>query len=180
MNKLLMVLSLIFSAGLLVAGCSNAPTDTPNVPETPDVPAENAEDSGSAANENPTDGTASTTGEVIVAETKNAADVHDETLAAVADGTYVENVNYMSPGGMDTIEITVVVENDIVTDAEIKPVVADPKSQTFIAKVNAALPDLVIGKKITELDLPEQISGSSLTSAAFAKQIEDIIAENPA
>ena len=56
---------------------------------------------------------------------------------------------------------------------------ADHTSQNYINAFNNALPDLVIGKKITEINIPHTVSGSSLTSAAFKNQLENLMSEHP-
>ncbi len=110
---------------------------------------------------------------------KSVAQKQQEVIVnAIADGTYIDNVSYISPGGKDLISITVDVENDVVTKVNIREITADETSQSYIYAVNKELQTLVVGKKITELNLPTQISGSSLTTRAFKQHITRLIAEN--
>ncbi len=114
--------------------------------------------------------------EVIAPSTKSAQEEQQEIIVqAIADGVYIDNVTYRSPGGLEKIEISVSVEGDVITAASINAIIAGPKSSKYIAGVNDALPELVIGKKITELNLPVQISGSSLTSAAFKAHVSTLV-----
>lgn len=112
----------------------------------------------------------------ITTETKNAQQKYEETLASViADGTYTENVTYAYHSGTETVDISVTVKDDVVLAASVTGINPNRISQRYIDGVNAALPDLVVGKKINQLNLPTQISGSSLTTAAFKQEIENMI-----
>lgn len=103
----------------------------------------------------------------------------NETIAlAIADGTYTDNVVYAYHSGNTTVGFTVTVENDVITTASAVPVNADPVSTSIIGNFNSALPELVVGKKISELSIPVNVAGSSLTTAAFKGYIEKIVAEN--
>ncbi len=95
---------------------------------------------------------------------------------AVADGNYDAAVSYMQPKGQDTVEIKITVANDTITDASVTAVSADPMSARYISNFNSALPGMVVGKKITEINLPHRVAGSSLTSAAFQQYVNGLIA----
>jgi hypothetical protein len=189
MKKTLVLMVFIVSLSVFVAGCSKGGTQTTDSGSQTDsgsasgmYPA-GSEDSGKSDTPQEIPDSTITSGEIVVTESKTQVEKNDATLEAliIADGTYVDNEDYMSPGGLDTIEVTLSVDNDIVTAVDIKAIVADKTSQNYINKVDAALPDLVIGKSISEIqNLPKQISGSSLTTAAFKKQVQQFIAENPA
>lgn len=113
------------------------------------------------------------------ADSKNSQEkVQESVQMAIADGTYAENVFYQSPGGRDMIEISISVKGDVVTAMDITAKDVDGTSQGYINKAKSGLPNLVIGKKITELNIPKNVAGSSLTVAAFKAQIEKLIAEN--
>jgi hypothetical protein len=117
----------------------------------------------------------------IKAENKTGYDITQETIAlAVADGTYADNSTYAYPvgpekKGNETVTISITVKDDVVTAASVKGNNPAPYSEGFINGVNAALPDLVVGKKITELNLPNQIAGSSLTTAVFKQYVDGLV-----
>jgi hypothetical protein len=98
--------------------------------------------------------------------------------AAVADGNYASNVTYAYHSGNETVEIKVTVKGDVITAAS---VTAQGKTAPISAKIignfNDALPDLVVGKKITELNMPKNVAGSSLTNAAFQQYVAGLIAQ---
>lgn len=116
---------------------------------------------------------------LTVATNKTGYEQTNETIAlAIADGTYTDNVRYAYHSGNTTVGFTVTVENDVVKAASAAPVNADPVSTTIIGNFNSALPELVVGKKISELNIPVNVAGSSLTTAAFKEYIGKIVAEN--
>lgn len=103
--------------------------------------------------------------------------MQEEIQQAVADGTYVKNVTYNYHSGPEIVEITLSVEGDVITDASIVSTGGDqqPYSLQLISAVNGALPELVVGKKISELDIPKNVAGSSLTTAAFKGYVQEVI-----
>lgn len=109
----------------------------------------------------------------VVADSKTGYDKTQDTIAqAIADGTYVEDVTYSYHAGNETMKVSVTVENDIITGASITPQgTPAPYSLKMMEAVNGSLPNLVVGKKITELDIPKNVAGSSLTTAAFKEQL---------
>ncbi len=117
----------------------------------------------------------------MVAENKTGYDITQQTIAlAVADGTYTKDVTYTyHPGtpmqGNEVVTISVTVKDDVVTAASVKANNPVRMSVRYIEGLNAALPDLVVGKKITELNLPNQIAGSSLTTAAFKQYVNGLV-----
>lgn len=166
---MLTVIALI-AVALVLAGCSSA------------IKPSQADNQNTQSSDNNVPATPEKTisaSEIVINTTKPAEVQQQETAAQViADGTYTDQVEYHSPGGQDTIEISLTVEKDIVKAVSIKSIKADGTSIRFINGVNDALPDLVIGKKISELNLPKQISGSSLTTTAFKFHVDQLIGQN--
>lgn len=114
-------------------------------------------------------------------DTKTPDEKMNETIAlAIADGTYADEVSYNYHSGSETVLITVVVKNDIVTDASVVSSGGDahPYSLQMQQGLNAELPNLVIGKKINEIELPKNVGGSSLTTAAFQAHLQTLIEQN--
>ncbi len=110
-------------------------------------------------------------------DTKTGFDKNQTTINAIlADGTYSKDVSYNYHSGQDTVEISLTVQNDVVTAVSVKGLNTDPMSTRIIGNFNAALPDLVVGKKINELNLPHNVAGSSLTNAAFQQYVGQLIA----
>ena len=91
-----------------------------------------------------------------------------------ADGTYENSSTYQVPSGNDEpIKVTVTLEGDIVTavDAEFEGVVGTSRLRQ--ARFKEAYQAEIVGKDIDELNLA-RVGGSSLTTEAFNKALEDI------
>ncbi|VVB57074.1 Uncharacterised protein [uncultured archaeon] len=105
---------------------------------------------------------------------------YDKTQMAIAsilpDGAYEKNVTYAYHSGEETADIQISVKDDVVTAASVK-LVGSPNSvsQRIANNFNDALPGLVVGKKINELNLPHNVAGSSLTTAAFAGYVDELV-----
>ncbi len=123
-----------------------------------------------------------TTTEIIKgSDTKPGEEVVKEQVKAIADGVYNGEVTYAYPAGEEkkgtnTIGIMIEVQDEVITKAGIAAIKEpDPVSKNFITAINNALPELVVGKKITELNLPNQISGSSLTAGALKDYLNGLV-----
>lgn len=114
-------------------------------------------------------------------DNKTGVEKIEEAVAqAIADGTYTNQVEYAYHSGSEIVTITVKTQKDIVTEARVVPSggSSSPVSIRIINKFNDALPDLVVGKKITELNIPKNVAGSTLTTAAFKSYVERIVEQN--
>ncbi len=165
---------LFLGAGLLM-GCLNStpePAKTPVVstvekttPVTPEVPQTTTPDVSTI--------NAST------ADSKNSTEKVQESVSqAVADGTYADTTSYMSPGGRDLVDFSVSVKGDVVTAVSVTPKDVDETSSEYIAGFSSEISNVVVGKKINELNLPLNVAGASLTTAAFKAYVEKVVAEN--
>ncbi|MBS3135843.1 hypothetical protein J4401_02690 [Candidatus Woesearchaeota archaeon] len=165
-----MVLCIFMSFSVFIAGCSSQPEV---IKVGGDVITGQAVSEDSSTQ---TDNSAVVEDENKSKDKKPEQQVMQESLSKViADGTYTNKATYQYHSGNETIEIKVSVKDDIVTGASVTGINPHKVSAKFISGVNAELPNLVVGKKINEINLPKQISGSSLTTAAFKKQIDDLI-----
>ncbi len=76
--------------------------------------------------------------------------------------------SYKSPAGMEEIGFTVVVDKDgMITGAEAKPMATDDKSTMFQGNFAKALPAMITGKKLSDLEKIDRTGGASLTTGAF-------------
>ncbi len=89
------------------------------------------------------------------------------------DGNHVSKVTYLTPAKNEyMLDVTLVVTNDIVTDAQIiysQGAEVDPNAQRF----EAAYRTEVIGKDIDTLNL-SRVGGASLTTGAFNNALANI------
>lgn len=104
--------------------------------------------------------------------TPDAVKEEQKLAQIMEDGTYVEDVSYDSPAGVEQFKFTLTVENDVVEAANIEIIKGSSTARNFVSKIDKELQTLMVGKSIDEISLPKRISGSSLTSAAVAKQFE--------
>jgi uncharacterized protein with FMN-binding domain len=93
-----------------------------------------------------------------------------------ADGTYEEDGDYRSPGGQQSVTVSVTLKDDIVTDVTVTPHATDPNAKQFQGQFAGAIADQVVGKDIHSLDV-SRVAGSSLTSQGFNAAIELIKAD---
>lgn len=99
--------------------------------------------------------------------------VKSKSTSPYKDGSYSASGSYMSPGGLDNVDVTATLKNGIVTDVEVVGRPGDPTSQRYQDKFIANYKVLVIGKGIDSVHL-DKVSGSSLTSGGFNAAIEKI------
>ncbi|MFT4310592.1 MAG: hypothetical protein ACMXYC_03095 [Candidatus Woesearchaeota archaeon] len=114
--------------------------------------------------------------EPAVADTRPEEEQQQEVLLQlVEDGTYEDEVTYRYHSGTETMIVTVSIENDIITGIGLQGIDSHPTSANLIAQVHEALPDLVVGKRIDEVDIPARIGGSSLTAQAVKQHLENFV-----
>lgn len=89
------------------------------------------------------------------------------------DGTYVAEGTYNTPGGTESIGLTVTLNNDIIEDIGLKQLASGGDTAIYQAKFASGYKPLVQGKKIEEVKL-DRVSGSSLTSDGFNRALESI------
>ena len=171
----LMVFAIFATLSLLITGCSSqqpaAPSPIPQVPTS----AGNLENTGTT----PTP----TVEKNVSLDYGNKSEVQktqDQIAQFIADGAYDDQVTYAYHSGVTTVDIKVTTRNDVVIEASVTGINADRTSEKYITAFNGALPNLVIGKKINEIQIPHTVSGSSLTSAAFAQHLQDLTSTHPA
>jgi len=90
-----------------------------------------------------------------------------------ADGQYMAVGTYISPGGQETIAVSVTLKNSLLTSVEVTPNATLPISASFQKKFADGIASVVVGKSINEIQL-DAISGSSLTPKGFVNALEEI------
>lgn len=89
------------------------------------------------------------------------------------DGTYTATGHYPSPGGPETIKITLTLKGGAVTDATAVPQAERPISKNFQNIFAQNFKTQVVGVNIQNLKL-DKVSGSSLTPKGFNEAVEQI------
>ncbi len=92
------------------------------------------------------------------------------------NGQYDATGNYISPGGAETIKVSLVLEDDIIKDITVTPQAFRPNTIKFQGLFAANYKPLVIGKNIDEVVL-DKVGGSSLTPKGFNDAITQIKAQ---
>ena len=139
-------------AGIVaLAGCGAAATG------------DTAEDTGaSSAAADPTP-TAASTGSAST----------DSSGSTYADGTYTAEGSYQTPESVETISVTVTLENDVITAVEVTGNPTKRESEEYQADFIGGIQEVVVGKDIDEISV-SRVAGSSLTSGGFNDAIAQI------
>lgn len=137
----------------LLSGCGSA-VEATEPPETSDAPAVAVP----AASSEPSASTESTT---------------SETASAYADGTYTSTGQYVTPGGVERVEITLDVAGDKITGVQFVGDPQRPESENFQGQFADGIAAEVVGKGLDEVQV-DRIAGSSLTSGGFNQALEAI------
>jgi hypothetical protein len=90
-----------------------------------------------------------------------------------ADGNYSATGTYNSPGGKETIRVTLDLANDIVADLAVTSVHIDSTAANYENAFEGGIQAIVVGKDIDSLNVGP-VAGSSLTSIGFDRAIATI------
>lgn len=93
-----------------------------------------------------------------------------------ADGTYTETGQYQSPNGTESIDVSLTLEDGVVTAVEVVGHNTNPNTEHFQGEFIGGIADEVVGKSIDELQV-DRVAGSSLTSGGFNSAVEAIKAD---
>ncbi len=105
--------------------------------------------------------------------TTTTASTTAPTTSEYTNGTYSAIGDYTSPGGPETVDVTLTVVNGLVVDATVEGNAVNPISKKFQAQFIAGYRGFVVGKMISSLSLTT-VSGSSLTPKGFNDAVSDI------
>ncbi|HSX28208.1 MAG TPA: hypothetical protein VLF60_02050 [Candidatus Saccharimonadales bacterium] len=89
------------------------------------------------------------------------------------DGTYTVTDSYDSPGGQESMQVSLTIKNDIVTDSTVLPQAYDRDSREFQNVFIEDYKTYVVGKEVSSLRL-NRISGASLTTQGFNDAVAQI------
>ena len=98
------------------------------------------------------------------------------TRGMYKDGEYMAVGNYTSPGGGESIDVSLTLEDNIITDVEVISNAQLPISKKFQGQFIDGYKDMVLGKNIDDVEL-DVVSGSSLTPIGFTNALDQIKAE---
>lgn len=100
----------------------------------------------------------------------------DAGSGAYADGTYTAEGTYATPESVETISVTVTLQDDVITDVEVTGNPQKRESEEYQSKFIGGIADAVVGQSIDDIQV-SRVAGSSLTSGGFNDAIETIKSE---
>lgn len=98
------------------------------------------------------------------------------STGSYADGEYSATGEYQSPGGPESIEVTVSLEGNVVTDVTVTGNATAGNALRYQTEFEEGIAAEVVGVNIDELAV-DKVAGSSLTSDGFNDAIAQIKAD---
>jgi uncharacterized protein with FMN-binding domain len=102
-----------------------------------------------------------------------SSQVESATDGTYKDGTYSATGAYQSPGGNETIKVSLTVKNGKVTDTSAQSGSTNPTGKQYQGQFIGGYKSQVVGKSLEDLSL-SRVSGSSLTSGGFNDAVDQI------
>lgn len=90
----------------------------------------------------------------------------ESTPGVYRDGQYTSDGSYLTPGGDESIGVTVVVAHGLVTDAVVRTEASSPTARQFQVQFQAGIAAAVTGRDLAGLAVT-RVAGASLTSVGF-------------
>ncbi len=123
-------------------------------------------------NQTESDSVATTTPSTSASPSAGTSDTVEES-GEFKDGTYSADGSYQTPGGRESIGVTVTLSDGVITDASVEQHASAGEAESYQSKFSSAFKSQVVGKKISEVSLT-RVAGSSLTPNGFNNAIDDI------
>jgi hypothetical protein len=93
-----------------------------------------------------------------------------------ASGTWTETGDYQSPGGQESVTVTLTAKDGTVTAVKMTGSGGSPNAQQYQAAFESGISATVVGKPLATLEVGA-VSGSSLTGNGFNAAVEKIRAD---
>ena len=104
------------------------------------------------------------------ADSSAATEAADAGSGGYKDGEYTARGEYISPGGPQSVGVTVTLSNSVITAVSVDTSQTKGPSLEYQGKFAGGISDVVVGKSIDEIEV-DKVSGSSLTSGGFNEAI---------
>jgi len=114
-----------------------------------------------------------TTTEQATPATTDASTSSDSSTSSYKDGTYNATGSYSSPGGRESIELTVTIASGVITSTSLAENATSGEAKGYQEDFASGYKNLVVGKNVDEVSL-SRVAGSSLTSNGFNAALEQI------
>lgn len=89
------------------------------------------------------------------------------------NGTYSATGSYATPGGIESIKLTVTIEDGVITKTELAQNATDRDAKQYQSAFASGYSELVVGKDVNKVSL-SRVAGSSLTSNGFNTALDTI------
>ena len=103
----------------------------------------------------------------------NAPQSTPQAGAVYRNGTYTATGSYVTPGGRESITLTVTLQNEVITDSSLEQNAKSEQAKDYQQRFASGYKERVVGKDIDEVSLV-RVAGSSLTSSGFHDALEQI------
>ncbi|SMQ62935.1 FMN-binding protein [Agreia sp. VKM Ac-1783] len=115
------------------------------------------------------------------ASSKSTSDAAPSTSAPAGsseykDGEYKAEGEYTSPGGKETVGVSLTLAGDKVTAVTVTPESTNPNGKKYQGEFADGIAAEVVGKSLNELKV-SKVAGSSLTSGGFNDAVDKIKAD---
>jgi hypothetical protein len=108
-----------------------------------------------------------------VDETDDPADPTQAELALYNDGTYQASGSYSTPGGTESIGVSITITNDTVSATSATNEATGRDSMSYVEDFIGSYSSFVVGRKLDDIQLGV-VAGSSLTPHGFNQALESI------
>jgi uncharacterized protein with FMN-binding domain len=93
-----------------------------------------------------------------------------------ADGSYSAGGSYVSPAGAETVNVSITLAGDVISDVTFSGNATNPGSVRMQSQFGEGYREMVVGKSIDEVELTV-VNGSSLTPKGFMDAVTKIKAQ---
>lgn len=94
-------------------------------------------------------------------------------VKAALNGSFHITKEYKTPGGMEPMDVTVVIKEDVITAVSGKNVAIAMKSKDYQDKFLSGIAGQIVGKKVSDVNVTN-VNGSSLTAQAFNTALHNL------
>jgi uncharacterized protein with FMN-binding domain len=119
---------------------------------------------------------ADSAGTNTVTDPQSAQGSSGSSSTGIKDGTYTASADYYVPHGDESISVTLMVKDGVVSNAQIQNSEGDRDSANFQERFASAYTQYVVGQKLSSLNL-SVISGASDTTDGFNDAVSKIRAQ---
>lgn len=133
----------------------------------------NAEDTELASSSATTQATTASSSTTDVATSAESSTTDTVATSGYQDGTYSATASYLTPGGRESIDVTVTIADGIITEVSVTQDANDRESQQYQNRFANSYSSIVKGKAVDSVSL-SRVAGASLTTIGFNDALDQI------